>query len=68
MDSAIANNTRIWGMYDGTDGAWFELTGTTMNVVTKAGASSAIKVPTASWNVNTSFVMDTNFHSYEIRC
>ena len=68
MDSAIANNTRIWGMFDGTDGAWFELTGTTMNIVTKAWASSAIKVPTASWNVDTSFTMDTNFHWYEIRC
>lgn len=68
MDSAIANNTRIWGMYDGIDWAWFELTGTTMNVVTKAGASSAVKVPTASWNIDSSFTMDTNFHSYEIRC
>lgn len=67
MDSGIASNKRIWGMYDGTDGVWFQLDGTTLGIATKAGASAAVVVTAANFN-RSAFTMDTNFHGYEIRC
>lgn len=30
-DTGVASNTRRWGMFDGTDGAYFELAGTTLS-------------------------------------
>jgi len=67
-----ANNTARWGMFNCNgapavvllDGFYFELAGTTLNVVTcKAGIPAA--VPSASWS-GTPFTLDGNNHLYEI--
>lgn len=62
--TGTANNIRRWGMFTTTDGAFFELNGTTLNVVTRK-TSSDTAVAAASWN-GTTFTMDTNVHTYEI--
>ncbi len=48
-DAGTANNYRRWGAFSSTDGAFFELSGTTLYVVTrKAGVDT--KVAQANWN------------------
>lgn len=63
-DTGGANSNRRWGAFDTSDGYYFELTGTTMQVVVrKSGSNTA--VTTASWN-GTAFTPDTNYHLFEI--
>jgi hypothetical protein len=57
-DTGVASNTRRWGMFNGTDGAYFELAGTTLSAcVIKGGARVAVSALTAP---------TTNVTSYEI--
>ena len=64
-DTGNANNIRQWGMFDGTDGACFELNGTTVNIVTwKTGTPT--RVASTSWNNNTTVPTITEINSYEI--
>lgn len=43
FSTATASNTRRWGMFDGTDGAYFELAGTTLSAcVIKTGSRTAV--------------------------
>ena len=63
-DTGTANNIRRWGAFVATDGMFFELNGTTLNVVTRIGSSDA-PVAAAAFNTAT-FTMDTNAHTYEI--
>jgi len=64
-DTGTANNTRNWGAFNATNGMFFQLTGTTLNIVTRA-ASSDTAVAETSWNVSNSFVLDGNYHVWEI--
>lgn len=63
-DTGAANNIRNWGMATATDGIFFQLNGTTLNIVTRIGSVDTV-IPKASWD-NPSFALDTNFHTYEI--
>jgi len=64
-DTGKTDNTKRWGMFDGTDGAYFKLAGTTLSVCTmKAGVETA--VASASWNGSTTVPTLTNVNSYEI--
>jgi hypothetical protein len=52
-DTGKANNTRRWGYFDENDGAFFELQGTTLNVVLRSSVTGSVvetRVPQASWN------------------
>lgn len=53
-DTGKANNTRRWGYFDANNGLFWELNGTTLNVVIR-NAGVDTKVAKASWN---SDVMD----------
>jgi hypothetical protein len=72
-DTGVANNKRRWGITYGatmptiTDGAWFQLSGTTFSVVTCKG-SSETTVSSGSFNGNMSsaYAPDTNVATYEI--
>lgn len=72
-NTGSANNIRRWGVAYGTslptitDGAYFELNGTTFNIVTLKG-SSATTVASGDFNgINgDSYTLDTNVHTYEI--
>lgn len=64
-DTGTVNNIRRWGMFNGTDGIYFMLSGTTMYVATmKGGVETA--VPSASWNANTTVPTLTNANIYRI--
>lgn len=64
-NSGAADNIRRWGIFDGTDGAYFELSGTTLSVCTiKGGVRTG--VASASWNGSTTTPTLTNVNSYEI--
>jgi len=69
-DTGTAGDIRRIGMFtvSGTtpqEGAYFELSGTTLNAVYVKGGS-ATATAAGSWSVAT-FAMDTNYHSYQIR-
>jgi hypothetical protein len=64
-DVGVAGNVRRWGCFDGTDGAYFKLSGTTLSACTmKAGAETA--VASASWNGSTTVPTLTDVFSCEI--
>lgn len=57
-DIGVADNTRRWGMFDGTDGAYFELAGTTLSsCIIKTGSRTAVATLSAP---------TTNATNYEI--
>lgn len=63
-ETGTPDNIRRWGAYDTNDGAFFELNGTTMYVVTRKGGND-VKVAMADWN-GKGFTVDTKAHTYEI--
>lgn len=65
-NTGTASNSRKWGVRNSTtDGAYFELDGTTMYIVTlKTGA--ATRVASTSWNESTTVPTLTSINSYEI--
>jgi hypothetical protein len=65
-DTGVANNTKRWGMFDGTNGAYFKLAGTAMSVCTMK-ASSETAIASANWNGAGAAVPTlTNCNTYEI--
>ncbi len=65
-NTGSANNKREWGMADANNGIFFQLSGTTFSIITRrAGNDTA--VTSANFNKDNTFVLDTNFHEYEIR-
>jgi hypothetical protein len=58
-DSGLTNNTRRWGMFDGTDGAYYQLAGTTLTAeVRKTNTPTTVATLTG--------ITLTNVNSYEI--
>lgn len=65
--AGLANNTRRWGVMDreAQNGLFFELDGTTFNVVARAGGSDT-EVAAASFNVDTTFSPSAANNTYRI--
>jgi hypothetical protein len=69
MDAAHADNIRRWGCFNVDNGAFFELNGTTFNVVTRKRVGATVTdtpVASASWNGSTTTPTVTVINSYEI--
>lgn len=52
-DSGKAGNVRRWGAFDENDGVFFELNGTTLNVVMRSSSTGSVvetRVAQAAWN------------------
>lgn len=64
-DTGVANNVRRWGAFNGTDGAYFKISGTTVYVATMAGGSETA-IASSSWNQNTTVPTLTNYNRYQI--
>ena len=69
-DLGASANLRAWGAVNDstkTDGYWFQLNGTTFQIVTSNNGTSTV-VSNGSFNgVSDSYTLDTSFHDYEIR-
>lgn len=65
-DTGTANNTRRWGAFNGTDGAYFKLSGTTLSVCTMTGGVETA-VASGSWNGNQTVPTLTNLNMYRIQ-
>jgi hypothetical protein len=64
-DTGKTDNVKRWGIFDGTNGAYFKLAGTALSVNTmKAGSETS--VASASWNGSTTTPTLTNVNTYEI--
>lgn len=67
-DTGIENNTRRWGAFTATDGAFFELAGTTFSVVTRKSSVDS-KIENGSFNgtrIGAVMDLDTDIHTWEI--
>jgi hypothetical protein len=64
-DTGTANNTRNWGAFTASDGLFFQLDSDGLAVVTRAGGVDTV-TEEASWNTDNTFVLDLNYHKYEI--
>jgi hypothetical protein len=66
-DTGTVNNTRRWGIYTATDGAFFELLGTTFSLVTRKNSVDT-KVVNGSFNgfKGDEVILDTAYHVWEI--
>lgn len=64
-DSGVANNVRRWGIFDGVDGAYFMLSGTSTYVATRRNGVETGVIST-SWNGSTTLPTFTNCNTYEI--
>lgn len=67
-DTGSSGNVRRWGLLsdDGNDGFFFQLSGTTLQVVRRqAGVDTAVSA--ASWNIVSTITADTNGHIWGVR-
>lgn len=64
-DTGTTNNLRRWGAYNATDGAFFQLSTTTLSVCTRRASVDSCTEQT-SWNGGKTFTLDTNINTYEI--
>lgn len=70
-DAGAANNIRNWGAFNASDGFFFQLNNTALNIVWRKGGVDTV-IPQVSWNGNAHgltnpFTMDTNFHIWETK-
>lgn len=67
LDTGTANNKRKFGAYDGTDGFYFQLNGTTFSIGYQRSGAAETLVNSGNFNgqVN-SWTVDTNVHAFEI--
>ena len=65
--TGFVDNTSLCGVYDGTDGAFFEIKDAVFNVVTSKGGTPT-RVPNGTFNGNmgATVTIDTNYHVWEI--
>lgn len=61
----VSGNTRKWGAFDGTDGAYFELSGTSLYAVTLKNGTPTM-VHSDNWNQDDTYPTLTDAQSYEI--
>lgn len=64
-DTGAANNVRKWGATVTTDGYFFYLNGTEFGIGVRKNGNETL-IPQGSFNKDTSFVLDTKIHIYEI--
>lgn len=65
-DTGAASSRRRWGAFDASDGYFFELNGTTFNIVSRKSTVDTT-VAKASWNgAPFDFTLDTNINDYQI--
>jgi len=66
-DLGVAGNYRRMGAFSTTDGAFFEISGTTFNLVTRKNSVDT-KVSNGSFNgeLGNTFMLDTNISAFEI--
>ena len=64
-DNGVANNVKRWGLFDGTDGVYFMLSGTSCYIATRRGGVETGVISTA-WNGSTTLPTFTNCSTYEI--
>lgn len=66
VTSGTANNKRKWGAFDGTDGYFFQLNGSTFSIGS-TNASSETLVSSGSFNgASSTWTVDANIHAFEI--
>jgi hypothetical protein len=66
LSAGVAGNIRRFGMFDGTDGAYFKLDGTTFYCSTIKAGTETSNVASTSWTDSTTVPTLTNFNTYEI--
>ena len=66
QDAATANNVRQWGAFDGVDGMYYQLSGTTFGIVTCNNSVPTFTTSGFNGRLNDSFIFNNVNHVYEI--
>jgi hypothetical protein len=64
-DNGTANNTRRWGVFNGTDGAYFKLSGSAFSVATMLNGVET-EIDSSAWNGNQTIPVFTEINFFEI--
>lgn len=66
-DAGVANNTRKWGAFDGTNGSYFQLSGTTFSIATlKDGTATTVSSGSFNGSLGSTLtITDQTVHTYE---
>jgi hypothetical protein len=66
-DTGVTGNIRRWGAFNATDGAFFQLSGSSLSLVTrKTSIDTPVANGTFNGNLGTSYPLDTNVKTWEI--
>jgi hypothetical protein len=66
-DTGTSGNTRRWGAFTSTDGAFFQLSGSSLSVVTrKTSVDAPILSGAFNGNLGSNYPLDTNVKTWEI--
>jgi len=62
-DTGTVDNKRRWGLFNTTEGMFFQLNGTTPELIIR---KNSVDTTISSGSFNNTFIVDTNYHVYEI--
>jgi hypothetical protein len=67
-DGGTVNNIRIWGMRTANDGAYFKLSGTTLDLITFLNGAETVRATNGAFNgqFGLTFNIGTSSHFYEV--
>lgn len=67
VTAGTTNNKRKWGAYDGSDGYYFQLNGSTFSIGYQSAGAAETLINNGSFNgVSSSWTVDANVHTFEI--
>lgn len=65
-DTGVANNIKRWGAFNGVNGVYYKLSGTTLYICTMRDSVEVNAIPSTSWSENRTVPTLTNANIYEI--
>jgi hypothetical protein len=66
VSAGVTDNKRKWGVWNGTDGFYFQINNSTFSIGYQRSGASETLVNNGAFNNTSTVTIDTNVHAYEI--